>query len=187
MAVVTVVLVAGVCYLRFGRAARVEPPALGTALPPLRLLDLKTSEPLIMVGQRGKVVWIVFWSADAASGMADLAALEVVWKRFKSHRRFSLVTAALEVEHPERVRAALAAVKASLPAYLAAPETSRLFAGTADPPVHVLVSPDGRIAALARGSAPETIQRLAAQVQGWLDELDPLGNTWFAAIGPGGL
>ncbi len=187
MAVVTVLLVGGACYLRFGRGVRVDPPAVGTALPPLRLLDLQTSEPLLLLGQRGKVVWVVFWSAEATSGPAHLAALESVWKRFKGHRRFSLVTAAVESEHPERVRAALAAIHASLPAYLAAPETRRLFAGSADPPLHVLVSPDGRIAALARGSGRETIQRLAAQVQGWLDELDPLGSTWFAALGRGGL
>jgi hypothetical protein len=188
MAAITVLLVAGACYLRFGRAAGAEPPAIGEAMPPLRLLDLQTSESLLLLGQKGKIVWIVFWSADSVSGPAGVAALEKVWKRFKPQRRFSLVTAAVDAEHPERVRAALAAIHASLPVYLAAPETRRRFAaGSADPPLHVLVSPEGHIAAMARGGGPETVQRLAAQVQGWLDDLDPLGNTWFATIGPGDL
>jgi hypothetical protein len=188
MALVTVLLVAGACWLRFGQSPWVEPPTVGSVPPPLRLLDLQTSEPLIMLGHKGKVVWVVFWSAGSASGPANLVALESAWKRFRTHRAFSLVTAAVDSEHPALVRAALANIDAKVPAYLATPETcSRFATGGADPPLHVLIGPEGCIAVLSRGAGPETVNRLAARVQDWLDELDPLGNTRFAAIGPGDL
>ena len=83
------------------------------------------------------------------------------------------------------MRAALARTHATLPAYLAGPETCRRFgAGLADPPLHLVSDAHGRIAAVARGGGEGTINRLEAQVQGWLEELDPLENTRFAMIGP---
>ncbi|MBV8127335.1 MAG: hypothetical protein JO114_06660 [Planctomycetaceae bacterium] len=47
LALVTLVLVGWTAWLRFGPASRPEPPAVGLALPPLRLLDLETAEPLV--------------------------------------------------------------------------------------------------------------------------------------------
>jgi hypothetical protein len=185
MALATVLLVAGTCWIRFGKAPPLETPAVGASPPPLRLLDLKTSEPLLLLGLKGKIVWVVFWSANSTTGPANLSALESVWKRFGTDRRFSLVTAAVDSEHPDRVRAALANVHAKLPAYLATRETQRQFAvGAADPPLHVLIGAEGRIAALARSGSRDTVSRLATRVQTWLDELDPLANTRFAWIGP---
>jgi hypothetical protein len=182
MALATVAIVGWTAWLRFGPVPRPEPPAVGSALPPLRLLDLETSEPLVLLGLKGKVAWIVFWSAGSPSGGASLSRLEGVWKRLKSHRRFTLLTAAVNSDQPERVRAALAEIHATLPAYLAGPGTRRRFgAELADPPLHILIDGEGRIAALVRRGGQETINRLAAQVQGWLEEMDPLGNTRFAS------
>jgi len=103
-----------------------------------------------------------------------------------------MVTAAVNSDQPERVRAALAEIHAAVPAYLAGPETLRRFgAELADPPLHLLVDGEGQIAALVRGAGQDTINRLAAQVQRWLEEMDPLGNARFAKTnaegkGPGG-
>ena len=182
LALVTLVLVGWTAWLRFRPASRPEPPAVGQALPPLRLLDLQTAEPLILLGAKGKVTWIVFWSAISPSGRASLSNIEGVWKRLRSHRRFTMVTAAASSEQPERVRSALAEIHTTVPAYLAGPETLRsIGAELADPPLHVLVDGEGQIAALVRGSGQETIDRLAAQAQGWLEEMDPLGNSRFAS------
>ncbi|MGZ3472402.1 MAG: hypothetical protein ACXVA6_20735 [Isosphaeraceae bacterium] len=79
LALVTLVLVGWTAWLRFGPASRPEPPAVGLALPPLRLLDLETAEPLVLLGAKGKVTWIVFWSAGSPSGRASLSKLEGVW------------------------------------------------------------------------------------------------------------
>ena len=68
MIVVTVASLLGTVWLRTWRQPRDEPPAVGALAPPLRLLDLETLEPVVLVGVRGKVVWVVFWSADSASG-----------------------------------------------------------------------------------------------------------------------
>jgi len=65
LALVTLVLVGWTAWLRFGPASRPEPPAVGQALPPLRLLDLETAEPLVLLGAKGKV-------AGSSSGRQDL-------------------------------------------------------------------------------------------------------------------
>src|SRR5271157_3281845 len=38
-----------------------------------------------------------------------------------------------------------------------------------------------------RGAGQDAINRLAAQVQSWLEEMDPLGKTRFAKTNPAGL
>jgi hypothetical protein len=185
LALGTLLLVGWTAWLRFGPASAPEPPAVGSVLPPLRLIDMETSEPLVLLGLKGKVVWIVFWSAGTPSGRASLPKLEAVWKRLKPYQRFTLVAASVDSEQAERVRAVIAQVHATLPVYLAGPETCRRFgAQKADPPLHVLIDAQGQIAALARGAGQETIDRLASQAQGWLDELDPLRNTRFARVRP---
>lgn len=86
------------------------------------------------------------------------------------------------------MRAALAEIHVTVLAYLAGPETLRRFgAELADPPLHLLVDGEGRIAALVRGAGQDAINRLAAQVQSWLEEMDPLGKTRFAKTNPVGL
>ncbi len=188
LAAVTVALVGWTAWLRFGPASRPEPPAVGQTLPPIRLLDLETAEPRLVLGSKGKVTWIVFWSADSPSATASLLKLEGVWKRLKSHKRFTMVTAAANSDRPQRVRDALAEIHAAVPAYLAGPETLRRFgAEQADPPLHLLIDGEGRIAALLRGAGQDAINRLADQVETWLEEMEPLGNTRFAGSAQAGL
>jgi hypothetical protein len=178
----TLVIVGWTAWLRFGPAPKPEPPAVGSTLPPLHLMRLDDSEPLVLLGLRGKVVWLVFWSARSSSGRESLPRLEEAWRRLKPHPRFALAAAAVDSAQPEQVRAAVAEAGTSLPVYLAGPVTcGRFGAGGADPPLHLLVDPRGRVAAVARGSGRETIDRLASQARGWLDEIDPLRNTRFAA------
>ena len=51
-------------------------------------------------------------------------------------------------------------------------------------PLHLLIDESGRIAALARGGDDAMLTRLADQAERWLDELEPLGRTWFARLEP---
>jgi hypothetical protein len=144
-------------------------------------LDLETSEPLILLGLKGKIVWVVFWSANSTSGKASLPMLEAAWKRLKQNRRFSLIAAAVDSEAAQQVRSTITAAKATMPVYLASLETRRRFGALdADPPLHLLIDEQGRIATLARGASRQTIDRLATQAQSRLNELDPLRNTRFA-------
>jgi hypothetical protein len=183
LAAATLAFVSGAAWLKFRAPAEPEPPTVGSTLPPLRLLNLETSEPLFLLGLKGKVIWLTFWSAGSPSGRAVLPRLEDAWRRLRSHGRFTLVAAAVDADHPEQVRGALKDIRASLPAYLATPETRRRFgADQADPPLHLLIDSDGRVAALVRGAGRETIDRLSGQVQGWLEELEPLGPIRFAQL-----
>ena len=109
MSLVTVAAIVGAAWLRYGpKAALDREPAtdvtVGEEAPPLRLLDLKTGEPLVLVGLSNRVVWVVFWSAESPSGRECLSELETVWKKLKVNRRFALVTAAVDGEDPTRPR-----------------------------------------------------------------------------------
>jgi hypothetical protein len=93
-----------------------------------------------------------------------------------------MVAAAVDSTQAERARKAIAEIHATLPTYLATPETRRRFGvQDADPPLHLLIDERGQIATLARGAGPETIDRLTSQARSWLDELDPMRNTRFAS------
>jgi hypothetical protein len=181
MVVVTAVALLGAAWLRTRRPPADEPPAVGAIVPPLRLLDLETSEPVVLVGLRGKVVWVIFWSADSKSARSDLAAIESAWIALKTRGRFAMVPAAVETDKPDRVRAVTAETATKLPVYLASAETRRRFgAGKANPPLHVLIDAEGRIATIARGTSQQTIDRLINQAKKLLDELGPSDDTRFA-------
>jgi hypothetical protein len=183
MAFVTVSCLVGALWLRFQRSRAPELPAVGSLVPPLALFDLETSEPLVLLGQKGRVVWIVFWSADAPSGRAMLQELTRVWARLRTHRRFTLAAAAIEAEHPDRVRAA-ADGGLEVPVYLVSAAARRRFGvERADPPVHLLIGPDARVTAMALGDSRQTIERIAEQAKQQLDQLDPAGETRFASMG----
>ena len=184
MAAVALAAIGWAVWRHLARIDRQTPLAVGSDLPPFALLDLKNSERLLMAGQKGKILWLVFWSADSNRGREDLAQLAPFWTRLRRHDRFSPVAVAVDFDRPDRVRLALSEIHATFPAYLAPAETLRRFGvRTSDPPLHVLVDAEGRIAVLARVERPEAVRRLAAQVQGWLDELDPGGPFRFASAG----
>jgi hypothetical protein len=182
MLAMTAAALLGAAWLRFGLPATPEPPRIGGMAPPVHVLDLNASENMVLAGLHGKVVWLVFWSASSESGPASLPMLEDVWNRLKTHQRFALVAAAIDADHPERVRELTGANQFNLPVYLASPETHlRYDAAPADPPFHVLIDASGHIIAVARGAGRSTIERIADQAKRQLDELDPLGNTRFAS------
>ncbi len=187
LAILTVLFVGWTAWLRFRPTPRPATLAVGAALPPLKLIELETAQPLLLLGTKGNVTWIIFWSASSATGKECMENLEPVWKRLKAHRRFSMMTAAVFTDPPEQVKAALQGVHATIPGYRAGAEVLRRFGiDSAEPPLQVLVDGDGRIAALVRGGSAETIHRLATQAEHWLDEMDPLGPTRFAASGSPG-
>ncbi len=184
MMLVTLAALAGSAWLRFGRSSAPEAStvAVGAEAPPLRLIDPETSEPVVLVGLNSKVAWVVFWSAASPSGRSFLSELEAATKRLRAHRRFAMVTAAIESDDPAAVRKAVESAGVNLPAYLAAPETRRRFrAEDADPPLHILIDAGGRVLAIARGDGRPTIGRIAEAARQRLDELDPVGETRFAS------
>jgi hypothetical protein len=182
MVVVTAVSLLGAAWLRARRSPADEPPAVGALAPPLRLLDLETSEPVVLVGLRGKVVWVVFWSADSSRAKSNLTAIESAWSSLKSRARFTMVPAAVETDHPDRVRAVTAESGVTLPVYLASAETRRRFgADEAEPPLNLLIDADGHIATIARGVSEQTIDRITSQARKLLDELGPSDDTRFAS------
>ena len=183
MMLVTVAALCGAAWMRFGRSSAPEAStaSVGAEAPPLRLIDLDTSEPVMLVGLSSKVVWVVFWSTRAPSGRSCLAELEAATKRLRTHRRFAMVTAAVESDDPIAVRKTVGAVDFKLPVYLAGPETRRRFgAENADPPLHFLIDAGGRILAIACGDGQSAIGRIAEQARRRLEELDPVGETRFA-------
>jgi hypothetical protein len=181
VALVTTLALAGFVWLRYGPGPAGEPPGVGTPVPPIRVLDSVTSEPLVLLGLRGKVVWLTFWSADSSSSRADLAALDRIWNRLRSRSKFAMAALAIEAEHPEKVRAVVADTKASLPVYLVPAETRGRFGATGKHvPLHLLIDETGHVGAIARGNAPSVLDRLTRQAEKWLDEMEPLGPTRFA-------
>jgi hypothetical protein len=180
MAAVTVAAMVGAAWFYFVRQADEGTLAVGARAPLLQLIDVETSEPLVLVGLRGKVVWIVFWSVGSESGPSSLPVIEREWNRLKRHRLFSMAAAAVDSEAAQ-VRALIARDHLDMPIYLASPESQRRFrAQTGDPPLNVLLDAEGTVVAIARGTAPQTIERLVRQANNLLEELDPNGRIRFA-------
>jgi hypothetical protein len=183
LGLVTLALLIGTAWLRFGPGLWTAPPTIGSLLPPTRLARLQSDEELLLLGVEGRVTWLVFLSAESAESRALLPQLEAVWKRLRPTKRFALVTAAVDQEMPDRIRSALAGYEGEgrLPLYLAGRDARRVFGvDGAEPPWHFLVDPEGRIATIARGTGKETIDRLANQASRWLESLEPLDDAHFA-------
>jgi hypothetical protein len=184
MMLMTLVALTGAAWLRFGRpaSAEVSSATVGAEAPPLRLIDPETSEPVVLVGLHDKLVWVVFWSAASPSGRACLAELEKASRRLRSHRRFAMIAAAIEIDDPAKAEAAAREADFKRPIYLAGPETRQRFhAQSAAPPLHVLIDAGGRVLAMARGDGEPTIGRIAEQARRRLDEIDPGGEMRFAS------
>jgi hypothetical protein len=180
---VTATALIGAAWLRYRSDGNGDLLTVGARVPPLQLFDLETSEPRLLVGLGGKVVWVTFWSVDSASAPSHLTALEHATKKLADHRRFMQVVVAVEVGKASRVRSVVDSNRIGLPHYLAnAAVLQRFGTSSADPPFHVLIGADSRIIALARGGDDSTIARLAAMAQRRLEELDPLGRTRYAGV-----
>jgi hypothetical protein len=179
MAVVAAMAVGWTIWLRFGPPAQAEPPKVGATPPALRLLDLARAEPVILVDLPGKVVWVVFWSAQIPSAQSDLRALATAWRRLEDEPRFAMVVAAVEVDQPALVRAAVTENAGSLPVYLATTETRQSY-GVTEPPLHVVLGDDGRVLAVAHGGDERALNRLARQIEKRLELLEPHRKGRFA-------
>ena len=181
MAVVSIVALLVAAWFRSGSSSGVKPLSVGDSAPLMQLIDLESSEPVLMLGLKGKVVWIVFWSAQAHDAPKTLAAIARASSKIKSHRRFTMLTAAVEADQPEKVRATISQAGVDIPVYLATALCRHRFgAENADPPLHVLIDSAGEVIALARGTGQSTLDRIVIQAQHRLEELDPEGNTRFA-------
>ena len=181
LAALTIGLLAAAAWIRFGPGIRPSPLLLGSRLPPTRLERLESTESLLLLGLEGKVTWLVFFSSDSVDGVAVLPRLESVWKQLHPNRRFSLVTATTNQGEQEQARTALDAYQKQLPLYTAGHDAQRRFGvDQTDSPWHFLVDPHGRIAAIARGSRQETIDRLAKQATSWLEALEPMDDARFS-------
>lgn len=184
LGLITAALVVATAWLRFGPGLWTAPPKVGSHLPPARLDRLEGSEPLLLLGIEGRVTWLVFLSAESAEGLAALPRLEAAWNRLRPSRRFAMVAAAVDQGGPDRIRAALGGFegRGRLPLYRADADARRAFGvDGADPPWHFLVDPEGRIAAIARGSGEDMIGRLARQAGRWLDAMGPLDRARLAS------
>ena len=84
-----------------------------------------------------------------------------------------MAAVAVESDRPEQVRAARSETRATVPVYLAPPETSRSFGAVgAGLPLHILIDDRGRVAAVVRGRGRAILDRLARQAEGLLDAFD---------------
>src|SRR3954471_10941954 len=183
MATVTAVALASTLWLKLGPAPANEPPGVGATAPALRLIDASTAKPVVLIGLRGRLVWLAFWSGRSPTARSDLAGLGVVWDRLKGHPRFAMVAAAVDADDPAGARRVVDATGARLPFYLATPEMCRAYGAEASRlPMHVLIDEDGRVGAVARGRGTETLERLARQAEDRLERLEPMGNTRFASV-----
>ena len=128
MAAVTLVALLAAASFRFGSTAKVKSLTDRRACPALQLVDLDSSEPLLMLGLKGKVVWIVFWSAEAPKCATDPG---------RDRPRFEQAEVASEIQHSDGGRRNRQAVTASrtviseagvdLPVYLASSDSRLRF------------------------------------------------------------
>lgn len=181
LAVVTILLVAATAWLRLGPGLFPRPIQIGEPMPPTRLADLHDPGSRLLLGVQGEVLWLVFLSTESAEATPVLPELEAVWKRLGPDRRFGMAIAAVDRTGPDRPRAALEAYRGKLPLYLAGRDAPQSFGiEPTGAPWHFLVDPHGRVAALARGSGGDTVDRLAKMAADWLDALDPASDARFS-------
>ena len=77
-----------------------------------------------------------------------------------------MVAVAVDADRPDLVCATIAEAKADLPVYLATEETGRAFGVTdRNLSLHFLIDDDGRVGVIAHGDGPDTLTRLARQVE----------------------
>jgi len=180
MAVVAAIAILWAGWLRFGPPPLPEPLAPGAKLPPLKLIDPETNEPILLLGLRDKVVWVTFWSANAPQALSDLADLQRIWTRFSPRSKFAMVAVAVDLEEPGPLLEMLANTKASLPAYLAEKQTRNRFGTDAVRlPMHLLIDETGKVSAVAQGRDGATFARLTEQTKQRLDAIDPIGQPRF--------
>lgn len=188
MALATVGALAVFGWRQVREPAAPEVPGLGSVPPLMTVRDPATSDPQIWLPPRDRVVWLSFWSASAPTGQEDLRALQGAWERLGERHRFAMLAVAVDVEREDSVRRAMAGAAASLPVAVATREAQRAYGierAATILPLHLLIGSEGRIVAVARGSAAVTIDRFARQAGELLDLLVPVDRTRFAQASSG--
>jgi len=176
---VALALLAASAWIYLGVRDRAAPLLVGSRFPPTRLERLADADPLLVLGQEGRVTWLVFLPIDAREGLEPLAQLESHWRKFRANSRFSLVAAAVDNHQPSRAPA-LGEYRGRLPLYVADGEVQHLFGvDRVDSLRHILIGPRGRIDLIADGSDGETIDRVAHRARLWLDALAPPRDARF--------
>lgn len=186
LAAVALVLLAGAAWLRFGPGLFARPVRVGEPMPPTRLAGLHGGSRLLL-GMEGRILWLVFLPAEPAEAAPVLPELATAWGRLKDDPRFAMAVAAADALGPELARSSLESFRGKLPLYLAGDDAPRSFGVEASGgPWHFLVDPHGRVAAVARGSGKDTVDRLAKMASDWLDALAPSADARFrlAFAGP---
>ncbi len=187
LAVLAIVLLSAAAWLRFGPGLVPKPVRVGEPMPPTRLVGLHDDGSRLLLGMEGRILWLVFLPADFDEADPVLPELAAAWERLKPDPRFGMAVAAADSFGPEHARAALEPYRGKLPLYLAGRDAPRSFGvEPTGAPWHFLIDPHGRVAALARGSGKETIDRLAKMASGWLDALAPAADARFRLAGAAG-
>lgn len=186
MAAVITAALSWTLWLRIGPGSWPDPPSPGDRAPLLMLKPIDGGEPVVLAGTRGKIVWLVFWSASRGDAGSVLLELAQIQRRFAASQHFQLLAVAID-EDLARARALLK--QANLPAevgvYLAPARTRRAF-GAWDLPMHIVIDEQGMVAAVLGGKESGDPRRLGDRVQEWLKPLDPLGGNRFAGgLSPG--
>ncbi|OJW17081.1 MAG: hypothetical protein BGO49_08010 [Planctomycetales bacterium 71-10] len=180
LAAVALALLAGAAWLRFGPGLFARPVRVGEPMPPTRLAGLHDDGSRLLLGMEGRILWLVFLPAEPAEAAPVLPELASAWGRLKDDPRFGMAVAAADGLGPELARASLEPYRGKLPLYLAGADAPRSFGvEPSGGPWHFLVDPHGRVAAVARGSGKDTVDRLAKMAAGWLDALAPAADARF--------
>lgn len=181
LAVVALALLAGAAWLRFGAGSAAS--VMGEPMPPTRLSGLHDAGPRLLLGMEGRILWLVLLPVEPAEAEPVLPELVAAWDQLKDDPRFGMAVAATDPLGVEHAGAALETYRGKLPLYLAGVDVPRsLGVEASGEPWHFLVDPQGRVAAVARGSGKETVDRLARMASGWLDGLAPAVEARFRLV-----
>ncbi|WP_337176710.1 hypothetical protein [Paludisphaera sp.] len=181
LALSALALLAGAAWLRFGpgRAASV----MGEPMPPTRLSGLHDAGPRLLLGMEGRILWLVILPAEPDEAAPVLPELVSAWDLLKDDDRFGMAVAATDPLGVEHAGAALESYRGKLPLYLAGADVPRsLGVEASGDPWHFLIDHQGRVAAVARGSGKETIDRLTKMASDWLDALAPAVEARFRVV-----
>ena len=174
------IAISGYGWLTGGQTGKpaAERPAVASVPPPLHLIDPVTGEPVVLIGLKGKVVWVSFISTTSKDAQADYDALSQVWKGLRPHQKFAMAAVASPTVDRTHIARLIGQASDRVPTYIASKETALAFGVDSSPlPFHLILDPTGKVAAIG---GQGLIQRLAKDATRWLDEIEPSGWTRFA-------
>jgi hypothetical protein len=162
LGLIALVVLGYTAWLRFGPRPWPEPPAAGSAAPPLVLRMPGEDSPRLLLGLRDQVAWVVFEPSRRGDVSEEPDGIAPLRRFARSHPLFRLIVAAPDGEEagaPDR------------DAFY--PEATRRAFGAKALPFHVLIGEDGRILGTARGDDREALEGLLAVARERLKRLEP--------------